>query len=523
MEDDRRVTTMDDVRGETERRVAMVRLGILAALVPLLWLSVIPPQTQLALGGLSLLILAYIAAAIFVLPRVRAAPRRDLLLVIDILAAAALVYFTGGVTSTLLPLLYLPLLAAAVQLDLRHTFLAAVAVSAITVWMWIMAEGGVPTLSPVTAKVALFTFGSLFSALAFGTLVQESRLARARQALNNALATKLADATAELRSRLLQLEQAYGLSRRLAAATTSAAVVEALVQAAAEQVGAPYVAVFLSEDGRGRLALSRVQGLPTDEATGIMYACEEHLQSIAPGASAAMVYSTNDALWAQGLCAPIPAGDRVAGALCAGGEETWSPDGAIQDALDHIASQGGVALERAYLLEDLRRLALATPAVALSPPEEFRRAVREEIKRAARLGIPCALVRVRVSGSPGRISGAGVASESLLARRAADLILSSVRRVDIVTRDDDGAFSILLPMSTRRGAEEFGARLTRKIRADPAAQRLAPGTGVQCVLAAAAFPEDGASASELEFATQTASLPQGVSQDGGAGSDWRAS
>jgi len=515
---------MEEVRGSTERRIAVVRLAILAALVPLLWLDVIPPETRAALTGMSLLILAYIAAAIFVLPRARAAPRRDLFLVIDILAAAALVHFTGGVTSTLLPILYLPLLAAAVQLELRHTFLAAVAVSAITVWMWIMAEGGLPTLTPVTAKVGLFTFGSLFSALVFGTLVQESRLSRARLALNATLETKLAGATEELRQRLLQLEDAYNLSRQLASATTTDAVVEALVAAASHQVGAPFVAVFLSEDGRGRLSLGRVQGLPPVEATGIMYACEEHLQGLAHNASStAMVYSTSDSAWGQGLCAPIPAGDRIAGALCVGGDETWMPAHATADALGHIASQGGVALERAYLLEDLRRLALATPVTALCSPEEFRRAAHDEIKRAARLEIPCAVVRLHVSGSLDRNSAASGASGDLLARRVADLILASVRRVDIVARDDDGAFSILLPMTDRKGAVEFSARLTRRIQADPAAQRLAHGTGVQYVPAVAAFPEDGGSAAELDVATQTALRPQNLSYTSRSRSDGGAS
>lgn len=501
---------MDGTRHTTEHRIAVVRLAILTSLLPLLWLDVIPPETRMALAGLSLLILMYIAGAIFLLPRLRRAPGRDLFLVIDIVAAAALAYFTGGINSTLLPILYLPLLAAAVQLDLRHTFLAAVAVSGILVWMWVMAEGGLPTLSPLTAKVALFTFGSLLSALLFGTLVQESRLARARLALNTVLETKLAHATAELRRRLRELEDAYGLSRRLAVATTTADVVQALLEAAAQRIGPPFAGVFLSDDGSGHLALSRVQGLPVDEAAAIMYACEDRLRRDAERPPAvARVRSADDAVWMTALCAPILSGPRVAGALCVGGDETWTAGPEAEEALAHIVSQGSVALERAYLLEDLHRLALANPAGVLHSPEEFRRALRDEIRRAARLGIPCAVVRLGVSDRTSVRSLAGRPAGQLLARQIADLVLRAVRRVDIVAMDEDGTFAMLFPMNDRKAAQEFAAGLERTIASDPAVLRLAPGGDVRFVLTVAAFPEDGASAADLDLATRaTPSVPR---------------
>lgn len=157
-----------------------VRLLVLFCIPPLLWWNVVPPANQPALTGLTILIAVYILSIIFLLPRLRYRPRKDLFLTIDILAAAALVFFTGGVQSSLLFLLYLPMLAAAVRFDLRNTFLSSLSVSAIVVWMWSLGEGGLPSLGPVASRVGLFTFSCLLLALFFGTLAHETRLSAAR-------------------------------------------------------------------------------------------------------------------------------------------------------------------------------------------------------------------------------------------------------------------------------------------------------------------------------------------------------
>ncbi len=88
-----------------ERRIALVRLLVLLSLLPLLWWDVISPATETALVGLTILIGGYVLGALLIVPRLRRAPREDVFLTIDILAATALVVFTGGVESSLLFLL----------------------------------------------------------------------------------------------------------------------------------------------------------------------------------------------------------------------------------------------------------------------------------------------------------------------------------------------------------------------------------------------------------------------------------
>lgn len=187
-----------------ERRVTLVRLLVLGCIPPLLWWQVIPPSSVAALVGLTILIAGYILGIVFVLPRLRVRPRKDLLLTTDIVAAAALVFFTGGVNSSLLFLLYLPMLAAAMRFDMRDTLLSSIAVSAIVVWMWSVSEAGLPTLGPIASRVGLFTAGSLLFALFFGTLAHETRESAARHRFSLELALAY-DSTLEGWARALDL------------------------------------------------------------------------------------------------------------------------------------------------------------------------------------------------------------------------------------------------------------------------------------------------------------------------------
>ncbi len=167
-----------------ERRIALVRLLILLALLPLLWGDVISPASETVLVGLTILITGYALGTLVLLTRLRRAPREHVFLTVDILAATALVAFTGGVESTLLFLLYLPMLVAALRLDLRRTVLSAIAVSAIVVWMWSVAEGGLPSLGSSAVRVGLFSLGGFLLALFFGTLAHETRLSITRHRSN---------------------------------------------------------------------------------------------------------------------------------------------------------------------------------------------------------------------------------------------------------------------------------------------------------------------------------------------------
>src|SRR5437879_12308712 len=81
--------------GHVERKVSLIRLLILFALLPILWWDVVPPETQLVLIGLTALLACYILIALIVLPRLRGVLRQDVFRTIDILAITAPSSYTG--------------------------------------------------------------------------------------------------------------------------------------------------------------------------------------------------------------------------------------------------------------------------------------------------------------------------------------------------------------------------------------------------------------------------------------------
>lgn len=484
-----------------ERKIAAIRLVVLFSILPLLWWDVVSPESEMVLTGLTVLIAAYILGAFFLLPRLRLSPRKDVFLVIDILFITALTYSTGGVNSPLLFLFYLPVLAAAVRTDLRHTFLSAVALSTIVVWMWNVAEGGLPSLGPTAFKVGIFTLSSLVAALFFGTLAQETRLSAARASLNQVLDAKLAEATEQLRRRLEDLEFFYNLSRRLSATTGVADVLGVVADAAQQQLNAPCSAVFLYEHLGGSLSLAHARGSNAVEASPIMYACGDRL---AAGVTKAVFVETPEGVtWTRGVCAPIMAGGRLIGAVCAGGTEAWSYDESKFDGLTHIADQAGVALERAYLLEDLQRLALADPAARLYEPEQLDRMLREEMTRSNQLGASFALLQVQLKGISADAVRVGDPTTDLLLKRVAAIILESARRVDVVARGG-GTFFILLPMTNLDSARKFADKLRARLEDDATAARITSAPRrLEALTTVTVFPQDAAALEKFRAATQT--------------------
>src|SRR5437870_13677909 len=86
--------------GHVERKVSLIRLSILFALLPILWWDVVSPETKIVLIGLTALLACPILGALIILPRLRAVLRQDVFLTIDILAIAALVGYTAGINSS---------------------------------------------------------------------------------------------------------------------------------------------------------------------------------------------------------------------------------------------------------------------------------------------------------------------------------------------------------------------------------------------------------------------------------------
>jgi GGDEF domain-containing protein len=486
---------------DPDQKIAVVRLLVLFALLPLMWWDIVSPDTQQVLIGLTALIGAYILTALFVLPRLHHRVRDDLLLTIDILSIAALVWFTGGIRSSLLFLFYLPILAAAIRLDLRQAILSALAVSGIVVWMWNVSEGRLPSLESVNLRVGLFAGSSLGLAIIFGFMAQESRTLRDRATRNRDLNNQLTTATEQLQRRLGELEFAYEFSRRLAAVTDTAAVLVTVTKAAQQLLRAPHGAVFLANASDGELDSAYTGGLAERDTLPVMRACASEVRRTADPFT---VEVDGLAVLARALCAPIVVGDRLLGVLCAGGDNEWHPARHAVAVLGHVASQAGIALDRVSLLEDLKRVSAAKPDARLFTRDQLDQILRDELARATQLGMPCTLLKLILTVSEDDTPEGPTPPSDRVHRRAAELVQTIVRRADVVAQGTPGELFVLLSMTNLTGAKKFVTRLLRELKTDPTLAKLLGRSKPDVRVGIALFPEDGVSAAELIYAAQNA-------------------
>src|SRR2546428_12855552 len=125
---------------------------------------------------------------------------------------------------------------------------------------------------------------------------------------------------------------------------------------------APNGACFLTNHTAGDLDLAYAMGLSDREAAPLMRACTG---KVTTDTTNPVTVEVQDEAWMRAVCAPIMLAGRLLGILCAGGDDQWHPARHSVAVLGHMASQAGIALDRASLLENLQRLATAKPEARL--------------------------------------------------------------------------------------------------------------------------------------------------------------
>src|SRR5256712_2064939 len=206
----------------------------------------------------------------------------------------------------------------------------------------------------------------------------------------------------------------------------------------------------------------------------------------------------------RAVCAPTMLGGRLLGILCAGGDDQGHPARHSVAVLGHMASQAGIALDRASLLENLQRLATAKPEARLFTRDQFDDILSDEIKRATQLGAPFALLLLLLADVADDNTSRSPAAD-LVHKRFAELVLGSVRRADIVARSDRGALLVLLSLATLASSKKFVDRLWHQLQQDePLGQLLHADAAPELRVGIATFPDDAVMGAELVFAAQNA-------------------
>ncbi len=131
--------------------------------------------------------------------------------------------------------------------------------------------------------------------------------------------------------------------------------------------------------------------------------------------------------------------------------------------LKTIADFAAIAIEKAYYVRALKRVASVDPLTGLYNRRSFRRFLEREIERSKRSKAPFTLMMVDVDGFKAINDTYGhVAGDNIL-KELASVLQSTTRKADLVCRYGGDEFIVIMPNLRMSEAERVRDRITRNI------------------------------------------------------------
>jgi len=468
----------------------LVRLLILATLIPATWLGVIvvPPTGAVATMAVLAAYVVFLAAGAGRFPILR---RPDLILVLDLTVITAVLFLSGTLSSPFIYLYYLAILEAAVNLDLRQALAAAIATAGLLLLLW-TAGGQSSMFATAGFHLGAFMAGAFLLALVLGMVAQEHRASVQQARWNVELDRRLAEATRELEARVDELETYNEIARQISGELRVEGVMDALLQAFRRLVGAEAgIGHVVAEAGGLRASVSH--GTVPEEAAAAPDAAlpanpesgEVHIRPRGPAArpdgwwcSTALVRSGQPRAW-----------------LTAYRETPFDLSEAVRLRIRGLATQSVAAVEAARLHEEVQGMIRTDPMRALCPWPTFEQLVRDEVERCGSLLLVFSVAEVQLEDYAS--TRADAQDRDMALRRAVKLLQASLRRVDILSYDGAGRFALLLPRAAKVRALEVTKELISRLERDDVATRLLMVDRMALSAGVVSFPEDGTTPSDL--------------------------
>ncbi|MGE5507987.1 MAG: diguanylate cyclase, partial [Chitinophagales bacterium] len=216
------------------------------------------------------------------------------------------------------------------------------------------------------------------------------------------------------------------------------------------------------------------------------------------GKDARFVATKAEAWFRSLLVVPLMIEGRVAAVVGLGRAD--EPDLQTDDLwrMTRLASQAAIALDRAYLHQELARLATTDGLTGLYNRRYFEQALHREVQRAKRYGTKLSLLLFDVDHFKHFNDHNGHPMGDKLLREVAAVIRGAVRQVDVAARYGGEEFVVILPETDLAAALNVAERIRRGVGAlqvEGAATQ--PLGRLSLAGGAAAFPAPARTAEEL--------------------------
>ena len=170
------------------------------------------------------------------------------------------------------------------------------------------------------------------------------------------------------------------------------------------------------------------------------------------------------------LVVPFVSGDAAEGMLDIRADAGLATGGDEVELLQILASQAAAALANAALYRTIERQAITDGLTGLYNHRYFYERLNQEIARAQRYGLPLSMLMIDIDDFKHFNDRFGHPAGDLVLTEVGRILGSNLRvGIDIAARYGGEEFTIVLPNTTRDGAQVVGTRLARELSSLPGA------------------------------------------------------
>jgi diguanylate cyclase (GGDEF)-like protein len=186
-----------------------------------------------------------------------------------------------------------------------------------------------------------------------------------------------------------------------------------------------------------------------------------------------------------------------------------------------LADFAAIAIDNARNYRRVEELTIVDEHTSLYNARFLRRTLSVEVERARRFGHPLAVIFFDLDRFKSVNDTHGHAAGTALLAEVADLVVGSLRTVDVPVRYGGDEFVVVLPETLKQAAVDVAGRLHAALGRYVFLRQLGLEVQITGSFGVASFPEDGHSADELLRAADAAMYQvKNHSRDGLAAAGW---